>query len=79
MGILAVAGIAGGDEHSRVTTAEGRVLAFGGNRDERHVDSDGEDLDEPAFVVDGRLGLGVGVAEVRTPTAIDGDRRDHHG
>jgi hypothetical protein len=29
--------------------------------------------------VDGRLGLGVGVAEVRTPTAIDGDRRDHHG
>ena len=31
-----------------------------------------EHLDEPVFVVDGRLGLGVRVADVLTPTAIDG-------
>jgi alpha-tubulin suppressor-like RCC1 family protein len=45
--------MSGGGSHSIVTTAEGRVLAFG------HGES-------------GRLGLGVGVEEVLTPTAIDG-------
>ena len=48
-----VVGMACGDRHSLVTTAEGRVLAFGGGGDER-------------------LGLGAGVTEALTPTAIDG-------
>ena len=49
----AVVGISGGGRHSLVTTAEGRVLAFGyGGR--------------------GQLGLGAGVEEALTPTAIDG-------
>jgi alpha-tubulin suppressor-like RCC1 family protein len=68
----AVAGMAGGTAHSLVTTIDGRVLAFGRNGTEDYEDSDGEELDEPVFVVDGRLGLGVGVAEALTPTAIDG-------
>jgi alpha-tubulin suppressor-like RCC1 family protein len=65
-------GMACGDFHSLVTTAEGRVLAFGCNGDVEEEDSDGEELEEPVFVVDGRLGLGVGVEESLTPTAIDG-------
>ena len=65
----AVVGVAGGSEHSLVTTAEGRVMAFGSGGDE---DSDGEELDEPVFVVDGRLGLGAGVEGALNPTAIDG-------
>ena len=48
-----VVGMAGGSYHSLVTTAEGRVLAFG---------SGGS----------GFLGLGAGVVEALTPTAIDG-------
>ena len=68
----AVMGMTGGTEHSLVTTAEGRVLAFGRNGYEDHEDSDGEDLDEAVFVVDGRLGLGAGAEEALTPTAIDG-------
>jgi E3 ubiquitin-protein ligase HERC2 len=70
-GIRAVTGMAGGDNHSLVATAEERVLAFGGNGEDTFEDSDGEELDEPVFVVDGRLGLGVGVVEALTPTAID--------
>jgi hypothetical protein len=46
-------GMAGGERHSLVTTAEGRVLAFGSG-------------------ANGRLGLGAGVEEALTPTAIDG-------
>ena len=68
----AVVGMAGGNTHSLVTTVEGRVLAFGSNGELREEDDDGEELDEPIFVVDGRLGLGVGVEEALTPTAIDG-------
>ena len=68
----AVTGIAGGVMHSLVTTAEGRVLAFGSNGDDNYEDSDGEELDEPVFVVDGRLGLGAGVEQALTPTTIDG-------
>ena len=49
----AVVGMAGGGLHSLVTTAEGRVLAFGNG-------------------MNGRLGLGEGVTEALTPTAIDG-------
>jgi alpha-tubulin suppressor-like RCC1 family protein len=49
----AVTGMSGGNIHSLVTTAEGRVLTFG---------SGGS----------GRLGLGAGVVEALTPTAIDG-------
>jgi alpha-tubulin suppressor-like RCC1 family protein len=49
----AVVGMAGGDRHSLVTTAEGRVLAFGSG-------------------ANARLGLGAGVVEALTPTAIDG-------
>jgi alpha-tubulin suppressor-like RCC1 family protein len=67
----AVTGMAGGSDHSLVTTAEGRVLVFGSNGDFRDEDSDGY-LDEPVFVVDGRLGLGVGLKEALTPTVIDG-------
>ena len=63
----AVMGMAGGFSHSLVTTAEGRVLAFGSNGDVQE-----EELDEPVHVVDGRLGLGAGVIEALTPTAIDG-------
>ena len=65
-------GMAGGGHHSLVTTAEGRVLAFGSNGDVQEEDSDGEELDEPVFGVDGRLGLGAGVEDALTPTAIDG-------
>jgi hypothetical protein len=64
--------MAGGSEHSLVITAEGCVLAFGNNGYEVDQDSDGEELDEPVIVVDGRLGLGAGVEEALTPTAIDG-------
>jgi alpha-tubulin suppressor-like RCC1 family protein len=53
----AVAGMAGGERHSLVTTAEGRVLAFGG---------------KGPYVENGGLGLGAGVEEALTPTAIDG-------
>ena len=67
-----VVGMAGGDMHSLVTTAEGCVLAFGRNGEYQEEDSDGEDLDEPIFAVDGRLGLGAGMEEALTPTAIDG-------
>jgi alpha-tubulin suppressor-like RCC1 family protein len=49
----AVMGMAGGHEHSLVTTAEGRMLVFGSGRT-------------------GQLGLGAGVEEALTPTAIDG-------
>ena len=65
-------GMAGGDAHSLVTTAEGRVLAFGSNGEEQYEDSDGEELDEPVVVLDGRLGLGAAVIEALTPTAING-------
>jgi alpha-tubulin suppressor-like RCC1 family protein len=68
----AVAGMASGGAHSLVTTIDGRVLAFGSNGEDEREDSDGEELDEPVFVVDGRLGLGVGMAAALTPTAIDG-------
>ena len=68
----AVVGMAGGVDHSLVTTAEGRVLAFGSNGECEEEDSDDVELDEPVFVVDGRLGLGAGVEEALTPTAIDG-------
>jgi alpha-tubulin suppressor-like RCC1 family protein len=68
----AMMGISGGTDHSLVTTAEGRVLAFGSNGEEQWEDSDGEELDEPVLVVNGRLGLGAGVIEALTPTAIDG-------
>jgi alpha-tubulin suppressor-like RCC1 family protein len=53
----AVVGIAGSSSHSLVTTAEGRVLAFGG---------------KAPFASCGGLGLGAGVEEALTPTAIDG-------
>ena len=53
----AVVGMSGGDYHSLVFTAEGHVLAFGG---------------KGPFATCGGLGLGVGVAEALTPTAIDG-------
>ena len=53
----AVTGMAGGERHSLVTTAEGRVLVFGGKAPYR------------AF---GGLGLGAGVTEALTPMAIDG-------
>jgi alpha-tubulin suppressor-like RCC1 family protein len=65
-------GMAGGRFHSLVTTAEGRGRVFGCNGEERDEDSDGEELEEPVVVVDGRLGLGAGVEEALTPTAIDG-------
>jgi alpha-tubulin suppressor-like RCC1 family protein len=53
----AVVGMAGGFSHSLVTTAEGRVLAFGG---------------KAPYTAFGCLGLGAGVEEALTPTAIDG-------
>ena len=49
----AVVGMACGNTHSLVTTAEGRVLTFGSGES-------------------GCLGLGAGVEEALTPTAIDG-------
>ena len=53
----AVVGMSGGTCHSLVTTAEGRVLAFGG---------------KAIFAACGGLGLGAGVEKALTPTAIDG-------
>jgi hypothetical protein len=77
-GIGAVTGMAGGDTHSLVTTAEERVLAFGCNGADI-IDltiivenSYGEEQNGTVFEVDGRLGLGMGVEEALTPTAIDG-------
>jgi len=55
----AVTGMSGGGHHSLVTTAEGRVLAFGGKGPFGGAEYTG-------------LGLGVGVGEAVTPTAIDG-------
>jgi alpha-tubulin suppressor-like RCC1 family protein len=52
-----VVGMASGDAHSLVTTAEGRVLVFGGKM---------------ILAARGGLGLGAGVTEALTPTAIDG-------
>ena len=57
----AVVGMAGGDNHSLMTTAEGHVLAFGSSRAQFTTGGD-----------DGCLGLGVGVNGALTPTAIDG-------
>jgi hypothetical protein len=59
-----------------VGTTEGRVLGCGCNGDHyggvtRFVDSDGEVQEEPLLVVDGRLGLGVGLEEALTLTVID--------
>ena len=75
-GIGAVVGMACGQGHSLVTTGEGCVLGFGSNGEYEselyQEDSDEEWLDEPVFVVDGRLGLGAGAEVVLTPTAIDG-------
>ena len=47
-------------------------MAFGRNGEYQEEDSDGEDLDEPVFVVSGQLGVGAELREVLTPTAIDG-------
>jgi alpha-tubulin suppressor-like RCC1 family protein len=68
----AVTGMSNGYAHSLVTTIDGRVLAFGSNGYIEEEDSDGEELDEPVIDVKGALGLGAGVAEALTPTAIDG-------
>jgi alpha-tubulin suppressor-like RCC1 family protein len=68
----AVVGMAGGESHSLVTMVEGRVMAFGCNGLDNYEHSDGEELDEPVFDEDGRLGLGAGVAGALTPTVIDG-------
>jgi alpha-tubulin suppressor-like RCC1 family protein len=68
----AMMGVACGVAHSLVTTAEGRVLAFGCNGEETWEDSDGEELEEPVCVVSGALGLMAGGVEALTPTAIDG-------
>jgi alpha-tubulin suppressor-like RCC1 family protein len=68
----AVVGMSSSNGHSLVTTIDGRVLVFGSNGALQDEDSDGEELDEPFIVVDGRLGLGAGVEEALTPTAIDG-------
>jgi hypothetical protein len=48
--------MSGGGLHSLVTTAEGRVLAFGG---------------KSPYTASG-LGLGAGVEEALTPTTING-------
>ena len=66
----AVTGIAGGLEHSLVTTAEGRVLGFGRNGIE--VDFTEGGVEQTEFAVDGRLGLGLGVDGALVPTAIGG-------
>ena len=72
-GIGAVVGmVCGANNSSLVITAEGHVLAFGSNGEDQDYDSDDEELDEPVFVVDGRLGLGAGVEEALIPTVIDG-------
>ena len=68
----AVVAMTCGVNHSLVTTAEGRVLAFGCNGEYQEEDFDGEEQDEPVFAMDGRLGLGAEVEEAPTPTAIDG-------
>ena len=60
----AVTGVSCGTNHSLVTTAEGRVLAFGG---------------KGPFAACGGLGLGAGVDEALTPTAIDGINLSEEG
>ena len=57
----AVVGMAGGPTHSLVTTAEGRVLAFGGGGILGRI---------------GHLGLGAGVVEALSPTVIGGITMD---
>ena len=61
----AVVGMSGGEAHSLVTTAEGRVGVFGSGHD--GMGAGGRmNLDHRS------LGLGAGVGEALTPTAIDG-------
>jgi hypothetical protein len=59
------------DHHGR-----GRTKVKRGKREKRGRRGNGhvryEHLNEPVFVVEGMLGLGAGVAEALTPTAIDG-------
>jgi alpha-tubulin suppressor-like RCC1 family protein len=72
-GIGEVVGMGGGSQHSLAITAGGRVLVFGSsNGEEQWEDSDGEELDDPVFVFDGRLGLGAEVGKALAPTLIDG-------
>ena len=73
-GMHAVAGIAGGCEHSLATTQGGEVMVFGTGAEEIWADDDGNELDEPLVEVDGRLGLGADVPEVLRPTVVPGLR-----
>ena len=73
-GIGAVTGMDAGQSMSLVIV-DGRVLSFGANGEYRYEDREtGEELDEDEYVFeeDGRLGLGMGLAEALTPTAIGG-------
>jgi alpha-tubulin suppressor-like RCC1 family protein len=72
----AVVGMAGGSTYSFVTTAEGRVLAFGSNGEENDEEAQEAQIDEDDLIlvvdVDGRLGLGADVQWALTPMAIEG-------
>ena len=71
-------GIAGGGEHSLVTRQGGEVVVFGLGEAEQDLDEEGNELDEPVFVVDGCLGLGADVGKVLEPTVVPGLRVDHY-
>ena len=48
----------------------GEVIVFGQGGEIKYEDEEFNWLDEPVFVVDGRLGLGAEVKEVLRPTVV---------
>ena len=69
-----VVGAAGGLWHSMAVRESGEVVVFGRGGSEQEHDEEGNWLDEPVFVVDGRLGLGAEVKEALRPTVVPGIR-----
>ena len=69
-----VVGVACGPDHSLAVRESGEVVVFGLNGRLERWGEEGEELDEPVFQVDGRLGLGADVKEALRPTVVPGLR-----
>ena len=68
-----VTGVAGGGSVYPLAVREsGEVVVFGAGGTEEVEDEEGDELDEPVFVVDGRLGLGAEVGVALLPTVVPG-------
>ena len=68
----AVVGMAGGSDHSLVTTAEGRVLAFGVTEKSKMKILTEKNCTNQSLLWTVGWGSGRGWMEALTPTAIDG-------